>query len=67
MRSSQTAIGSQLTEHRCGMGTAAYLQLLEDVAHVVLDGLVSQTERRTDLLVGLAVCDQSKHPFFLRR
>ncbi len=49
------------------LSTARHVQLLEDVAEVIADRLVAEIQRRGDLFIGEALCDQRQDPPFLRR
>ena len=55
-----------LDEKGGGLGASGHAQLLQHVAEVVLDGLVTQPQDQCNFLVGLALGDQSEHPPLLR-
>ncbi len=59
---------SSLPFHKKGgrLRTPSDAKLLKDVGQVVLDGLVAESERDGDFLVGLSLGNQRNDSFFLR-
>src|SRR3990172_4507668 len=53
--------GATAGEEGGRLRAAGEVELLEDVREVVLHGLVAESQRRRDLLVGLPVGDEGQH------
>src|SRR4051794_6280080 len=60
-------LGAMLGDIGGGLGAAGELELLEDRAHVRLDGMLAQEELARDLAVGLALGDERKDTALLLR